>query len=638
MRVRRTGVCAAFALVFTMYASAAWGVYEKEFVNQQDFSAGSREGLTFVSELGGLSLSQCKSLAPFVWAPSPSDSTVSRIYTRSGIEDARYRIGPLGEHWTPVSVAADKDGNAYIACSVPNQVGKIVVILANSGCDRNHDNVITTSADYDRNSQITPTEILPWGEDERVFVVSDVGLPGETPSALVCDGKGSLWVALNERRRVENVDIQTGKVVALVDVVGKPSTLLLGKAGALWVLSTEDAALTEVDTMMNSIASYCNLEFSPAGMVMDRQDKLWFGNTNGGIVSLDTVKHSWAYYYRDGDPGVTGVALGPNGDIWAACPAISSLGHFSGVDGSLSNEIPLGTTAPCVCADADGYIWALRDYDSGAIKIDPRSERVLGMAETGRAPFSSTPFASAVTRTGLLPSGSWHTVLDSQLNGAGWGMVTWKGDLNGGLIKVEVKSADTLDDLLALRFNPVPNGLRFEAPNGRYLEVRATLEGSGDCTPTLYALRVDGTNLPPDISKAAVNVPRIGRLDHVMESVQVIDVTDPEGDPFKVVVTGVTQDEPVSGLGPDDKAPDAILTGGDTVWLRGECDPGTKEQPGNGRVYVVSFKATDALGAVSTGKVKVLAGPTIKTTDVAIQDTKQFDSTEEVFQNVAKAP
>ena len=637
MRVRRNGVCAAFALAFMMYASAAWGVYQKEFVNQQDFLSGSRQGLTFASEVDGLSLSQCQCLVPFVWAPSPGDSTVSRIDTRGGIEDARYRMGPPAAHWAPVSVAADSSGNAYIACTVPNQTGKIVAILANGGCDRNNDHNITTSGDYDGNSQITPTEILPWGQDEKVCVVGNIGLSGETPSAIVCDNNGCLWVAVSEGCKVEKVDIKTGAVVEVVEVVGKPSTLLLDKGHRLWVLSAEDRALTEVNTLSNSLQSYANLEFKPGGMALDSQNKLWFGDVNGGIVSLDIAKRSWAYHSSLGYPSVTGVAVGPNGDIWGACPGISSIGHFSSADGTLMNEIGLGTRASCVCADSDGYIWALRNHETGAFKIDSRTERLLGMAETGRAPFSSTSFASAVTRSGFLPSGEWHTVLDCDIKEGGWGMVTWKGDLNGGQIKMEVRSADTPDDLLAARFKQVANGLRFDSPNGRYLEIRAILEGPGNCTPTLCALRVDGTNRPPDVSKAIVTTPVIGRLNHVMDSIQVTDVTDPEGDPFDVVITGVTQDEPVSGLGPDDKSPDAILTGGDTVWLRGECDPGTKEKPGNGRVYVVSFKATDALGAVSTGKLKVAAGPTIKTTDVAFQDTKQFDSTKEVLQNVAKA-
>jgi len=636
MRVRRNGVCAAFALAFTMYASAAWGVYQREFVNQQDFLAGSREGLTFVSELDGLSLSQCQCLVPFVWAPSPGDSTVSRIYTRGGIEDARYRMGPPAGHWAPIAVAADSSGSAYIACSVPNQTGKIVAIVANGGCDRNNDHIITTGGDYDGNSEITPTEVLPWGRDEKVCVVGDIGMPGETPSAIVCDSNGCLWVAVNEGRKVEKVDIKTGAVVAMVEVVGKPSTLLLGKGNRLWVLSAENRELTEVNTQTNSVESYTNLEFEPGGMALDSQNRLWFGDVNGGVASLDIAKRSWAYHGSEGDPGVTSVAIGPNGDIWGACPGISSIGHFSSADGTLMNEIGLGTRASCVCADTDGYIWALRDQETGAFKIDSRTEKLLGMAETGRAPFSSTPFAGAVTRSGFLPSGGWHTVLDSKLTGAGWGMVTWKGDLNGGQIKMQVRSADTPDDLLAARFKQVANGLRYDSPNGRYMEIRAILEGPGNCTPTLYALRVDGTNRPPDVSKAIVTVPVIGRLDHVMESIQVTDITDPEGDSFKVVITGVTQDESVSGLGPDDKAPDAILTGGDSVWLRGECDPGTKDKPGNGRVYVVSFKATDVLGAVSTGKLKVAAGPTIKTTEVAVQDSKQFDSTEEIFKNVAK--
>ncbi|GAI37113.1 unnamed protein product, partial [marine sediment metagenome] len=170
------------------------------------------------------------------------------------------------------------------------------------------------------------------------------------------------------------------------------------------------------------------------------------------------------------------------------------------------------------------------------------------------------------------------------------------------------------------------NGVGFEVPNGRYLEVRATLLGDGRVSPVLHALRVEGRNLAPRIERAAPTVLRIDRIDHTLELIGITGADDPEDDPFEITITGVKQDEPVSGLSEDDRSPDAIGIGEETVWLRAECDDGTEENPGNGRVYVIAFKAADCWGATSVGKVKVTVPRMISAREVALDDKDRYDS------------
>ena len=62
-----------------------------------------------------------------------------------------------------------------------------------------------------------------------------------------------------------------------------------------------------------------------------------------------------------------------------------------------------------------------------------------------------------------------------------------------------------------------------------------------------------------------------------------------------VTATAVTQDEPIV----DGVCPDAQITGG-VAYLAGERSPGS-----NGRVYVVSFTATDGKGGSCSGSVTV---------------------------------
>ena len=88
-------------------------------------------------------------------------------------------------------------------------------------------------------------------------------------------------------------------------------------------------------------------------------------------------------------------------------------------------------------------------------------------------------------------------------------------------------------------------------------------------------------------------------------------------------ITGVTQDEAVSGLGSGDSSPDAVIQVGDpadTVLIRRERSKGS-----NGRVYEVSFTADD--GFESCDGVVQLSVPRRRKLN-AVDDGQFFDSTQ----------
>ena len=83
-------------------------------------------------------------------------------------------------------------------------------------------------------------------------------------------------------------------------------------------------------------------------------------------------------------------------------------------------------------------------------------------------------------------------------------------------------------------------------------------------------------------------------------NVSVVGVTDPDGDPLAVTITGITQDEPLDGGGEGKTCPDASGVGSPTASLRAERQGG-----GGGRVYHISFTADDGRGGRCTGTVTV---------------------------------
>ena len=93
---------------------------------------------------------------------------------------------------------------------------------------------------------------------------------------------------------------------------------------------------------------------------------------------------------------------------------------------------------------------------------------------------------------------------------------------------------------------------------------------------------------------------------------------------MQITISGVTQDEPVNGLGDGDTSPDAEINTTDpdnhVVNLRRERAGG-----GNGRVYEITFAATDGFEGC-TGTLLVEVPHSRKST--AVDDGQTVDSTQ----------
>ena len=132
-------------------------------------------------------------------------------------------------------------------------------------------------------------------------------------------------------------------------------------------------------------------------------------------------------------------------------------------------------------------------------------------------------------------------------------------------------------------------------------------------------------NQPPDCSTAAPSVATLWPPNHKMVNVNVLGVTDPDGDPVTITVTGITQDEPVNGTGDGDTGPDGAGVGTSTAQVRAER-AGSKKTPGNGRVYQISFTADDGNGGTCDGSVKVCVPHDQGKGNACIDDGQNYNS------------
>ncbi len=130
------------------------------------------------------------------------------------------------------------------------------------------------------------------------------------------------------------------------------------------------------------------------------------------------------------------------------------------------------------------------------------------------------------------------------------------------------------------------------------------------------------SNQPPVCAQAKSSVALLWPPNHKLETVAILNVTDPDNDPVSIKITAITQDEPVNGLGDGDSAPDGFGVGTSQAQLRAE-----RSGTGNGRVYAISFMADDGKGGTCTGQVAVGAPHDLGKGKAPIDDGQNYDST-----------
>jgi hypothetical protein len=175
------------------------------------------------------------------------------------------------------------------------------------------------------------------------------------------------------------------------------------------------------------------------------------------------------------------------------------------------------------------------------------------------------------------------------------------------------------------QFNPAPPNCPFgatgyEGPNTSFSNINTTNYNSGDVNFLNGGIKPGGSayfslegvvtaqnivitppNLPPNCAGATPGPKTIWPPDHKMVKIAINGVTDPDkGDTVSLKATGVTQDEPLNRTADGNTTPDAGITTAGAVSVRAE-----RQGTGNGRVYVISFTATDNHGATCTGHVSV---------------------------------
>jgi len=135
-----------------------------------------------------------------------------------------------------------------------------------------------------------------------------------------------------------------------------------------------------------------------------------------------------------------------------------------------------------------------------------------------------------------------------------------------------------------------------------------------DCAPP--------PNSPPDCGAAGPSEGNLWPPNHTLRTIRIGGVTDADGDPIKITVNAVRQDEPLNALGDGNTCPDAGSVGGNAAFLRVE-----RSGTGDGRVYHIDFTADDGRGGQCAGVVPVCVPHDQGRRKACVDQGLLFDST-----------
>lgn len=520
MKVRRiaailAGLVLIFAgaLGFSAQESLASAQGERTYTTDADFQEGVSVAVQAIENQ--LQLSEEPVTLPFIWVPG-DEGVVSKVCTETGHELGRYRMALYGG--SPSRTSVDLEGNVWVGLRTAGTVVKIGLCEAGHCIDRNEDRIIQTSRDLNGDGDITGDEMLPWGEDEcvlfEVVLVPghegtyvpgtyegpyDTDYWGTSPRGLAVDAENNLWVGTGSPQKLYCIDGATGEILDVVDVSAWAHHvygMTIDGNGILWSLHRwpSPAELLRVDLSGLEPIRTVHLPYDQYALAPDYLGHLlltgWESNKLFKI-DIETDEMIWVQDTPEGCArGV--VVTARDNHVWTADTCRDSVLRYDN-DGNLIAEIE-GLAGPSgIDVDAAGKIWVTDKHSEYIHRIDPEtdtidlSKRLIGAG--GHYSYSDMTGAVAANMTTRI--GTWTVIHDNGEAETPWGTLSWTGEEpEGTLIKAEARSSH--DESVWSAWESAENGGPLtETPEGRYVEIRVTLQSfTGEQSPILYDLTV----------------------------------------------------------------------------------------------------------------------------------------------------
>lgn len=274
------------------------------------------------------------------------------------------------------------------------------------------------------------------------------------------------------------------------------TALALGPDGALYAGTAPNALVVRVagKETARPIVLYDAAESTISGLGVDSKGTVYAGTNGRGVLYRISPDATTRVVYDKASGPLSGLQVGADGTVWVA-------------SGATIHAVAPDDTVQTYDAPSDIQILSLLLAPAGEGRPDRRI-------------WASTGNVGAVYALGGSPSGaSRGTLVSSVFDAKGvaqWGTLRWTATLPAEtrvLLETRTGNVAEPDTTWSSWSRPYSfaGGEKIVSPPGRYLQYRATLEGSGDTSPALRTVEAFylTRNLPPTVT---ISSPRGGEV------------------------------------------------------------------------------------------------------------------------------
>jgi YVTN family beta-propeller protein len=428
---------------------------------------------------------------PFIWIANSGENTVSRLNTKTGCEEARYKVCS-----DPSRTAVGLDGAGFVGCRSDGYVYKIAV--SEGYCiDKNNNGTIETVKDLNEDCKITPDEMV--ADDECiVWKVTPVQGQNGCARAAGVDAEGNLWVGMWNTKQLYKLDGETGATILSHPITMRPYGLAIDQKGIIWIASRDPNGAVG---MIHPEAGQLNQFSAPTGecygLAIDPFQGVWVatGWNGGGLARLDSVTYNWQHFSNPGFGATRGVAVKLDNDgtgqvtgarVYSAHSETGKVTVIDAVTGQMLPAISVGGgQGPVgVAIDSDGHLWTVNQSSNSATRINTDTNQIMGNYPVGSNPYTYSDMTGYALKTITTVSGDYKHVVKGWESGTTyWESMEVQADLPNDLTTLEVSfrtgntPTEVKDSDWTGPFGPFPpaNFPLAIDQTGLYFEVKITL-------------------------------------------------------------------------------------------------------------------------------------------------------------------
>ena len=495
------------------------------YTSTLDFDKGRLSGVDSAAVADQLQLSDRSAALHYLWVPN-NEGTISKVDTLTGRELARYRTGPTGVNGQPSRTTVDLFGSCYVANRYSGTILKLGLSENGQGIDRNGDGLLQSSRDLNQDGDISPDEVLPWGQDESVLWETSLiptaegnfvpgtftgpyqnswGYPGVRGVAV--DDQGNVWVGTLETKKIYYLEGSTGRILRTIDVAPvnhRTYGAVLDRSGILWASSHDRNQVLRLDPATDRYTVLPLGHFS-YGINVDRDGHVFVSGWNSGRLSrIDSATAAIEWNLPIETEG-RGIGITDDGDLWIAHSGPGVVVRRSN-SGAFKASIPVGSQPSGVSVDSRGMVWAMGLGDDLIRRIDPYrnvvdlTKRIVAGYKEGYH-YGYSDMTGTVARNSTTRIGFWTVIHDSSQPNTPWGAVTWQAEVpEGTAVRVRVRSSENQGTWSL--WESAQKGVPLHStPTGRFLEIEVTLQSR---LPGVSPLLTDLTVQPASESNLGV--------------------------------------------------------------------------------------------------------------------------------------